>query len=81
MSQDQFKELMENATPDQRLALAKGGVILAVLQEQVRMGFSQDEIASVLSMREDNSINEEMKFIWLKRLATYHEAMASELGG
>lgn len=81
MAQDEFTGLMENATPDQRLALAKGGLILAILQEQVRMGFTEDEVATVLSLREDMSVNEEMKFIWLKRLATYHEAMATELGG
>ena len=76
-----LKELMEQATPDQRLALAKGGITLAILQEQLRMGFSDDEVATVIALRDDNSVNEEAKFLWLKRLAEYREALEEAQSG
>ena len=79
MTPDELKAAVAGADADQRLALAKGGITLAILQEQVRMGFSDDEVASVLAMKDDNSLNEEMKFLWLKKLARYREALEENL--
>ena len=45
----QLREMVERATPEQRLALAKAGITLAVLQEKLRMGFTNEEVATVLA--------------------------------
>lgn len=79
MTPEELRAAVDEADPDQRLALAKGGVTLAILQEQVRMGFTDDEVASVLAMNEDNTVNAEMKFIWLKKLERFRNAMGDDL--
>jgi len=52
----ELREMVERATPEQRLALAKAGITLAVLQEKLRMGFTNEEVATVLATDENDDV-------------------------
>ena len=79
MDQDQLKEYMETASPEQRLALAKAGMMMAILQEKLRMGFTNEEVALVLALDDDNAVDEELKATWQKRLQRFEDALGDDI--
>ncbi len=73
-----LREMAERATPEQRLALAKAGITLAVLQEKLRMGFTNEEVATVLAMDEDDEVITEAYELWRQRLEQFTETLNDE---
>lgn len=79
MDQDQLKEYMETASPEQRIALAKAGMMMAIMQEKLRMGFTTEEVALVLAMDDESAIDEELKEAWQKRLQRFEDALGDDI--
>jgi hypothetical protein len=79
MDQKELKNYLETASPEQRLALAKAGVIMAIMQEKLRMGFTNDEVATVLAMDDKNQIDEDMLDSWKRQLERFEEALSDEI--
>ncbi len=73
-----LREMVEQATPEQRLALAKAGITLAVLQEKLRMGFTNEEVATVLATDEDDEVITEAYELWRQRLEQFTETLNDE---
>ena len=73
-----LREMVERATPEQRLALAKAGITLAVLQEKLRMGFTNEEVATVLATDEDDEVITEAYELWRQRLEQFTETLNDE---
>lgn len=79
MDQQELKQYLESATPEQRMALAKAGVIMAIMQEKLRMGFTNEEVATVLAMDEKNRVDEAMLDSWKQQLERFEEALGDEV--
>ncbi len=79
MDAQELKQYLETATPEQRLALAKAGVIMAIMQEKLRMGFTIEEVATVLAMDDKNRIDETMLDSWKQQLERFEEALGDEI--
>ena len=79
MDQDQLKEYMDTATPEQRLALAKAGMMMAIMQEKLRMGFTNEEVALVLALDDENAVDEDLKAAWQKRLQRFEDALGDDI--
>ncbi len=79
MDQKELKQYLETASPEQRLALAKAGVIMAVMQEKLRMGFTIEEVATVLAMDGKNRIDDAMLDSWKQQLERFEEALGDEI--
>ena len=79
MDQDQLKQYLETATPEQRIALAKAGMMMAIMQEKLRMGFTNEEVALVLAMDDQNAVDEEAKEAWQKRLQRFEDALGDDI--
>lgn len=79
MDQQELKQYLDTATPEQRLALAKAGVIMAIMQEKLRMGFTNEEVATVLAMNEKSEIDESMLDSWKQQLERFEEALGDEI--
>lgn len=77
-SSAELREMAERATPEQRLALAKAGITLAVLQEQLRMGFTNEEVATVLATDEEDEVITEAYELWRQRLEQFTETLNDE---
>ena len=77
-SSAELREMVERATPEQRLALAKAGITLAVLQEQLRMGFTNEEVATVLATDENDDVVTEAYELWRQRLEQFTETLNDE---
>ena len=77
-SSAELREMVERATPEQRLALAKAGITLAVLQEQLRMGFTNEEGATVLATDENDDVVTEAYELWRQRLEQFTETLNDE---
>ena len=78
--EDALRETIRSGSDDQRLALALGGVAVAILQEQRRMGFADQDIATVLAMDHDGEVNQKLYGVWVERLARYRLALYTEGG-
>ena len=76
----ELREMVERATPEQRLALAKAGITLAVLQEKLRMGFTNEEVATVLATDESDEVITEAYELWRQRLEQLTETHKGEGG-
>ena len=74
-SSAELREMVERATPEQRLALAKAGITLAVLQEKLRMGFTNEEVATVLATDENDDVVTEAYELWRQRLEQFTETL------
>lgn len=79
MDQKELKQYLETANPEQRLALAKAGVIMAVMQEKLRMGFTNDEVATILAMDDKNQVDEDMLESWKRQLDRFEDALSDEI--
>ncbi|MGB1160832.1 MAG: hypothetical protein ACPG40_06430 [Alphaproteobacteria bacterium] len=77
-SSAELREMVERATPEQRLALAKAGITLAVLQEKLRMGFTNEEVATVLATDENDDVVTEAYELWRQRLEQFTETLNDE---
>lgn len=77
-SSTELREMTERATPEQRLALAKAGITLAVLQEKLRMGFTNEEVATVLATDENDDVITEAYELWRQRLEQFTETLNDE---
>ena len=77
-SSAELREMVEHATPEQRLALAKAGITLAVLQEKLRMGFTNEEVATVLATDENDDVVTEAYELWRQRLEQFTETLNDE---
>ena len=77
-SSAELREMTERATPEQRLALAKAGITLAVLQEKLRMGFTNEEVATVLATDENDDVITEAYELWRQRLEQFTETLNDE---
>ena len=53
---------------------------VAILQEQRRMGFADQDIATVLAMDHDGEVDKKLYGVWLERLAKYRLAFFTEGG-
>ena len=78
--EDELREAIRGGSDDQRLALALGGVTVAILQEQRRMGFADQDVATVLAMDHDGEVDQKLYGVWLERLARYRLAFYAEGG-
>ncbi len=76
--EDELRDTIQGGTTDQRLALALGGITVAILQEQRRMGFADQDVATVLAMDHDGNIDQKLYAVWLERLAKYRLAFFTE---
>ena len=74
----ELREMVERATAEQRLALAKAGITLAVLQEKLRMGFTNEEVATVLATDEDDKGITEASELGRQRLEQFTETLSDE---
>ena len=72
--EDELREMATGGLTEQRLALALGGVTVAILQEQRRMGFSDQDVATVLAMDHDGEVDKKLYAVWVERLAKYRLA-------
>ena len=79
MDQQELKTYLESANADQRLALAKAGVIMAIMQEKLRMGFTNDEVATILAMDDQNQVDADMLESWKRQLERFEEALSDEI--
>ena len=77
-SSAELREMVERATAEQRLALAKAGITLAVLQEKLRMGFTNEEVATVLATDENDEVIAEAYELWRQRLEQFTETLNDE---
>ena len=77
-SSAELREMVERATPEQRLALAKAGITLAILQEKLRMGFTNEEVATVLATDENDDVVTEAYELWRQRLEQFTETLNDE---
>ena len=77
-SSTELREMTERATPEQRLALAKAGITLAVLQEKLRMGFTNEEVATVLATDENDDVITEAYELWRQRREQFTETLNDE---
>ena len=77
-SSAELREMVERATPEQRLALAKAGITLAVLQEKLRMGFTNEEVATVLATDENDDVVTEAYELWRQRPEQFTETLNDE---
>ena len=78
--EDELRETIQGGSDDQRLALALGGVTVAILQEQRRMGFADQDVATVLAMDHDGEVDQKLYGVWVERLARYRLAFYTEGG-
>ena len=78
--EDELRHTIRGGSDDQRLALALGGVTVAILQEQRRMGFADQDVATILAMDHDGEVDQKLYGVWLERLARYRLAIFSEGG-
>ena len=76
--EDQLRDTIRGGDENQRLALALGGISVAILQEQRRMGFADQDVATVLAMDHDGEVDQKLYAVWLERLAKYRLAFFSE---
>ncbi len=79
MDQQELKTYLESANADQRLALAKAGVIMAIMQEKLRMGFTNDEVATILAMDDANQVDPDMLESWKRQLERFEDALGDEI--
>ena len=79
MDQQELKTYLESANAEQRLALAKAGVIMAIMQEKLRMGFTNDEVATILAMDDQNQVDADMLESWKRQLERFEEALSDEI--
>jgi len=78
--EDELRDTIRGGSDDQRLALALGGVTVAILQEQRRMGFADQDVATVLAMDHDGEVDQKLYGVWVERLARYRLAFYTEGG-
>ena len=78
--EEELRETIQGGSDDQRLALALGGITVAVLQEQRRMGFADQDVATILAMDHDGEVDQKLYAVWLERLAKYRLAFFTEAG-
>ena len=78
--EDELRAAIQGGSDDQRLALALGGVTVAILQEQRRMGFTDQDVATILAMDHDGEVDQKLYAVWLERLAKYRLAFFTEAG-
>lgn len=78
--EDELRETIQGGSDDQRLALTLGGVTVAILQEQRRMGFADQDVATVLAMDHDGEVDQKLYGVWVERLARYRLAFYTEGG-
>lgn len=76
--EEELKETIQGGSTDQRLALALGGISVAILQEQRRMGFADQDVATVLAMDHDGEVDKKLYAVWLERLSKYRLAFFTE---
>ena len=76
--EDQLRDTIQSGDENQRLALALGGISVAILQEQRRMGFADQDVATILAMDHDGEVDQKLYAVWLERLAKYRLAFFSE---
>lgn len=76
--EDELRETIQGGSDDQRLALAMGGVTVAILQEQRRMGFADQDVATIIAMDHDGEVDQKLYVVWLERLAKYRLAFFTE---
>lgn len=78
--EEELREIARDGVTEQRLALALGGVTVAILQEQRRMGFADQDVATVMAMDHDGEVDQKLYGVWLERLAKYRLAFFTEGG-
>lgn len=78
--EDELREIARDGLTEQRLALSLGGVTVAILQEQRRMGFADQDVATVIAMDHDGEVDKKLYAVWLERLAKYRLAFFTEGG-
>ena len=63
--EDELLAAIQGGSDDQRLALALGGVTVAILQEQRRMGFTDQDVATILAMDHDGEVDQKLYAVFL----------------
>ena len=70
-----LRDMAEEAEGEKRFALVVSGLVVAVMQEQRRMGFSDAEAASALALDADGQIDSRMYATWRERLSRYRRLL------
>ena len=73
-----LQDLVDQADGEKRFALVLGGMMIAILQEQSRMNFSDAEVSSALALDEDGNIDTRMYATWGERLRRYRDLLGIE---
>ena len=76
----ELRDVIKDGSDAQRLALALGGITVSIIQEQRRMGFADQDVATILAMDHDGEIDQKLYAVWLERLAKYRLAFFTEAG-
>ena len=75
-----LRDMAEEAEGEKRFALVVSGLVVAVMQEQRRMGFADQDVATILAMDHDGEVDKKLYGVWLERLAKYRLAFFTEGG-